>query len=184
MTTSLVNLRSRRALAGAALTAACVAVSIPAATAATPATVRPAVASCATSQLRAGMGSSEGSAGAIYTAINFTNTSGSTCSLYGFPGVSLSEGSPYTPVGMSAAWNSNSTKVLVTLAPGATANAVLKIADAYNFPTPPCDPTNTTYLVVYPPNNSVPIHLKFSAVTCAGPVQTLTADAVQAGASS
>jgi Protein of unknown function (DUF4232) len=184
MTTSLVNLRSRRALAGAALTAACVAVSIPAATAATPATVRPAVPSCATSQLKAGMGSSEGTAGAIYTAINFTNISGTSCSLYGFPGVSLSDGSPYTPIGLSAGWNSDSTKVLVTLAPGATGNAVLKIADAYNFPTSPCDPTSTTYLVVYPPNNSVPIHLKFAAVTCAGPVQTLTADAVQAGASS
>ena len=127
------------------------------------------------------MGPNNGTAGAIYTEINFTNVSGSTCSLYGFPGVSLSEGSPYTQVGLSASWNPASTKVLVTLTPGATGNAIVKIADAYNYPPATCEPTSTTYLVVYPPNNSIPIHLKYAAVTCAGPIQTLTADVVEPG---
>jgi Protein of unknown function (DUF4232) len=180
MNTSMPNLRSRRALAGAALTVACVAVSVPAATAAS-AAVHPAVASCATSQLRAGMGDNEGAAGSVITSIDFTNTSGVTCTLYGYPGVSLSEGSPYTQVGMSSAWNSATPKTLVTLAPGAVASSVLKITDAYNYPSGTCDPTPTTYLVVYPPNNSVPIHLKYSAVTCADQIQTMTANAITAG---
>lgn len=182
MTKSSAYMWSRRALAGTAIAAACVGTSIQSASAAGvhPAAVR----ECATSNLHAHMGRSDGTAGAIYTSVNFTNISGSACTLYGFPGVSLSEGSPYTQVGESAGWNSASTKVLVTLAPGATGSAIIKIADAYNFPPSPCDPTSTTHLVVYPPNNTVPIHLSYPAVTCAGPVVTMLANAVQPGATS
>jgi len=184
MTKSSAYIWSRRALIGAAAASACVAMSIPVATAATAATAaaRPATApECATSSLHASLAPNNGTAGAIYTAINLTNQSGSTCSLYGYPGVSLSEGSPYTQVGQAAAENSSTPRVLVTLAPGGTANAVLKIADAYNFPSPPCYPVSTSYLVVYPPNNTVPIHLKYAAVTCAGPTVTLTVNTVQSG---
>lgn len=180
MTISRTNPHQRRALAGAALTAACVAVSLTAATSAS-AAVRPAVASCATSQLHAGMGPTEGTAGAVVTSVDFTNVSGATCTLYGYPGVSLSEGSPYTQVGASSAWNSASPKSLVTLAPGAVASALVKITDAYNYPTGSCDPTATTYLVVYPPNTSVPIHLSYHAVTCAEPIQTMLTDAIVPG---
>ena len=180
MTKSSAYIWSRRALVGAAAGSACVAMSIPvasAAAAAQPAATR----ACATSNLHASLAPNNGTAGAIYTAINLTNQSGSTCSLYGYPGVSLSEGSPYTQVGQAAAENSSTPRVLVTLAPGGTANAVLKIADAYNFPSPPCYPVSTSYLVVYPPNNTVPIHLKYAAVTCAGPTVTLTVNTVQSG---
>jgi hypothetical protein len=182
MTKSSAYIWSRRALVGAAAASACVAMSIPVASAAAshPAATR----ECTTANLHASMGTSEGTAGAIYTAINFTNTSGSACTLYGFPGVSLSEGSPYKQVGQAAAENSASQRVLVTLAPGATGNAVLRVADAYNFPNPPCDPTSTTYVVVYPPNNTVPIHLKYPAVTCAGSTVTLLTNVVEAGSSS
>lgn len=183
MTIKMVNLRSRRTLAGVTLTAACIAVSVPAATAAT-AAVRPAVPACATNQLKAAMGESEGSAGAVYTSVDFTNVSGLTCSLYGYPGISLSDGSPYTQIGLSAGWNAASPPATVTLAPGATGSAVLKIADAYNFPSGTCDPTPTSYVVVYPPNTGVPIHLKYPAVTCAGSVQTLTVNAVRLGTGS
>ena len=183
MTKSSVYMWSRRALAGTAIAAACVATSVQSASAAgaSPATVR----QCATSNLHAYMGSNDGTAGAIYTSVNLTNISGSTCTLYGFPGISLSEGSPYTQVGESAAWNSASTKELVTLAPGATGSAVVRIADAGNFPPATCGPvTSTTYLVVYPPNNTVPIHLSSAATTCPGSVVTLLANAILPGATS
>lgn len=180
MTKSSAYIWSRRALVGGAAASACVAMSIPvasAAAAAQPATTR----ACATSNLHASMGPNDGTAGATYTAINFTNISSTACTLYGFPGVSLSEGSPYTQVGQAAAENSASQRQLVTLAPGATGNAILRVADAYNFPNPPCDPTNTTYLVVYPPNTSTPIHLKYPATTCAGSTVTMLVNVVIPG---
>lgn len=181
MTKSSAYMWSRRALAGTAIAAACVGTSIQSASAAG---VHPAtVPSCATSSLHAHMGSNNGTAGATYTSVNFTNISGSTCTLYGYPGISLAVGH-YTQVGESAAWNYADSKELVTLAPGATGSAIVKIADAYNFPPATCDPTSTTYLVVYPPNNTVPIHLSYPAVTCAGSVVTMLADPVLPGATS
>lgn len=181
MTISMANLRSRRTLAGVTLTAACIAVSVPAATAATTA-ARPAVPSCATNQVKAAMGSSDGTAGAVYTSVDFTNVSALTCTLYGYPGISLADGAPYTQIGQSAGWNAASAPTLITLAPGATASAVLKIADAYNFPSGSCDPTPTSYVVVYPPNTGTPIHLKYSAITCADrATQTMTVNSVRSG---
>ena len=47
-------------------------------------------AGCATTALTASLGPASGAAGSSYYPIEFTNSSSATCSLYGYPGVSLS----------------------------------------------------------------------------------------------
>ena len=45
------------------------------------------------------MGVAQGAAGSVYQVIDFTNISNTTCTLYGYPGVSLAAGTPVTQVG-------------------------------------------------------------------------------------
>ncbi len=70
------------------------------------------------------------------------------------------------------------------VAAGASANALLQIVDALNFPTATCSPAKAAYLRVYPPNQTVPVYLADASEACAEPVQTLFISAVQAGSGS
>ena len=130
------------------------------------------------------LGAAGGYAGGVIQAIVFTNTSGVTCTLYGYPGVSLVSAPPYTQIGLAAKRGGTTPVTLVTLAPGASANAMLQIVDALNFPPATCNPTKAAFLRVYPPNQTVPVYLANTSETCAQPVQTLTISAVQAGSGS
>ncbi len=136
---------------------------------------------CATSDLNVTLGPSNGAAGSVEVTIVFTNTSGSTCTLYGYPGVSLVSAPPYTQIGL-AAQRSNTTPVQqVTLATGATASADLRVVDALNFGSSTCSPTKAAFLRVFPPNQTAPVYLADTSQTCSQPVQTLFISAVQAG---
>src|SRR5262249_17632790 len=83
----------------------------PAASATTPAAsaTTPAASSgpgpCPTSSLRLKMGATQGAAGSVYTTIVFTNVSNATCTLYGYPRVSLTTGKPGTQIGKAAKEN-------------------------------------------------------------------------------
>jgi Protein of unknown function (DUF4232) len=94
-----------------------------------------------------------GTAGSIFYTLKFTNQSGQTCTLKGYPGVSAVDLLGHA-LG-SAADRATSPANLVTLANGATANAVLQIAEAGNFPASTCHQTNAAGLRVYPPNQTV-----------------------------
>ena len=136
---------------------------------------------CPTSSLQVKLGLSEGYAGGVYQVINFTSTSSASCTLFGYPGVSLVTGPPYAQLG-SAAKRSTTTPVkLITLAPGETADAQLQIVDALNFPSATCHPTKATNLKVYPPNQTAPVYLADTSYGCAEPVQTMVIGPMQAG---
>ena len=137
-----------------------------------PSSSAPGTPACATSALQVKLGSSDGYAGGVYVVINFTNTSGSTCTLFGYPGVSLVTGPPYKQIGL-AAKRTSTPKKLVTLAAGATANAQLQIVDALNFPSASCGPTKATALKIYPPNQTEPVYLPNTSTGCSKPVQTM-----------
>jgi hypothetical protein len=138
--------------------------------------------SCATSSLNVKQGLAQGYAGGVYEVIDFTNTSNSPCSLYGYPGVSLVTGPPYTQVGRAAKRSTTSAQVkLITLAPGATGNALLQIVDALNYPSATCGPTKAAALKVYPPNQTAPVYLPNTSTACSKPVQTMNIGPVQAG---
>src|SRR5437588_641272 len=71
-----------------------------------------------------------------------------------------------------------------TLAAGATANAVLQIVDALNYPSASCGPTKATALKIYPPNQTEPVYLPNTSSGCAKPVQIMNIGAVRPGSGS
>ena len=141
-------------------------------------------AACPTRSLQAKAGVSQGTAGSVYQVIDFTNIGNVPCSLYGYPGVALAGGTPVTQVGLAAARNSSTPRTLITLAPGAVANALLKITDAGNYPSSECQLVTTTYLQIIPPDQTTPIYLGYKSQGCAKAVQLLSISAIAAGAGS
>jgi hypothetical protein len=139
---------------------------------------------CPTRSLHVKLGATQGTAGSVYTTIVFTNTSTVTCTLYGYPGVSLTTGKPVTVIGKTAKENPATPRRLVTLQPRTSASAVLRIVNAQNYPASRCDPKNTTYLQVYPPNQTVPVRIKHVTLGCAKPINLMTVDVVKPGSGS
>jgi Protein of unknown function (DUF4232) len=137
---------------------------------------------CPTRSLGVKLGQSQGAAGSTFQVIDFTNISDVTCSLYGFPGVSLAGGQPVTQIGQAAAENHNTARRLVTLAPGAVGNALLQVVDAYNFPSGDCHLVKSSYLQVYPPNQTTPAYVGYKSAACASKsVRLMTVNVVIAG---
>lgn len=142
-------------------------------------------AACATRALQVKRGAGQGAAGSIYIAIDFVNISGATCTLYGYPGVSfVTTGTGGGQIGPAATESTQTTRQLVTLAPGATANALLRIVEAGNFPASKCDPVTAHWLQIYPPNQTTPTYLALTAQTCSKPVNILSVSVVVPGSGS
>lgn len=140
------------------------------------------VRSCSSSDLRLSLGSGSGAAGSVYRDIEFRNASASSCTLYGFPGVSLLGGSPARQIGAAATRAPNSRASLVTLKPGGTASALMRVADAQNYPTATCHPVASTTLRVYPPNQTAPLTVAYHSTGCSSTsVKLIQVNAVQAG---
>ena len=152
-----------------------------AATSSTPTAAPTGPAACPTRSLHAKVGISQGTAGSTYTVLDFTNISSVTCTLYGYPGVSLAGGTPVRQIGLAAAESKVTPRKLVTLAPGATANALLQIVHAANYPPSKCGPVIAKFLQIYPPNQTTPIYLGYTSPTCSKPVRILTVGVVQPG---
>jgi hypothetical protein len=137
---------------------------------------------CATRSLKATVGIAQGAAGSVYQVIDFTNISGSPCTLFGYPGLALAGGTPVTQIGAAAARSTGSSAKLVTLAAGKTANALLQITQAENYTASRCVPKASTYLQIYPPNQTTPIYLAYKSMGCSSSkVNLLTVGVVQPG---
>ena len=149
----------------------------------TPASSAPAsVPSCSTSNLRITLGAGGAAAGTDFTVIDFTNSGGTSCTLYGFPGVSLTNSSG-AQIGAAATRNPSKPSTLITLAPGAKANATLGVANAENYPASACKPTAAAKLKIFPPNQTQAVELPFTATGCAvSSTRQLSVTAVTAGA--
>jgi Domain of unknown function (DUF4232) len=112
-----------------------------------------------------------GTAGTIFYNLRFTNLSGHTCHLRGFPGVSAVNlgghqlGSPAGRVTTTAA-------TTVNIANGHTASATLGIVEAGNFPSSKCAPVTAAGLRIYPPNQTASkiIPFPFRACSHQGPI--------------
>ena len=137
---------------------------------------------CASRDLKATVGIAQGAAGSVYQVIDFTNIGTSSCSLYGYPGVALAGGSPVTQIGAPASRSTASAPKLVSLAGGSSANTLVQITDAQNYPTSRCGPTASTYLQIYPPNQTTPIYLAYKSMGCSSTkVKLLTVSVMLAG---
>jgi Domain of unknown function (DUF4232) len=139
---------------------------------------------CPTRSLQVKLGVSQGTAGSVYTTIDFTNISTVTCTLYGYPGVSLQTAKPVHQIGKPAHENPATPRKLVTLQPQTTANALLRIVDAGNYPASTCGPVTAHYLQVYPPNQTTPAYIKFKTQACSKAVRLMTVDVVKPGSGS
>jgi hypothetical protein len=83
--------------------------------------------------------------------LEFENTGAATCTLDGYPGVSLDGSSG--PVGASAT-RAGGSATRVTLAPDAKGYALLGIHDAAVYDSSTCQPASVNGLLVYPPNQT------------------------------
>ena len=70
-------------------------------------------------------------------------------------------------VGAAATRSTANAATLVTLQPGQTASTLLRITQALNYPKSKCSPTPTTYLQIYPPNQTTPVYVAYSSTGCA-----------------
>ncbi|MHB1596409.1 MAG: DUF4232 domain-containing protein [Streptosporangiaceae bacterium] len=143
------------------------------------------VTACATAALRVTTGQSQGAAGTSYTNIDFTNVSGATCTLRGYPGVSLvtAGSSAGTQIGAAARRMPTTPIRTITLAPGKVAHATLGVVDAGNYSPSSCKMVTAHWLKVFPPNQYTAAYLPFTTQTCSLASQkTLIIQAVSPGA--
>ena len=143
------------------------------------------VAACATSALHVAVpsGSGNAAAGSSYYPIQFSNTSSSPCTLYGYPGVSFVGAVGGSQIGAAATRNSAFAAKLISLSPGQTVHATLQVVDAMNYPSGGCGPVTAHWLKIYPPNQTAPLYVSFTAQTCSKPKTVLSVQTVQTGSS-
>jgi hypothetical protein len=105
-----------------------------------------------------GIGPGERAAGSTYYPLEFTNVSGHTVTIRGYPGVSAVRGG--SQLGSPAIWGHAKVLPTVTLASGATAHATLQIVNAYNFGG--LKVATATALRIYPPNQKSATYIDFT----------------------
>lgn len=130
---------------------------------------------CTSAHLSVSIGQSQGAAGTFYYPLAFTNTGTTSCTLQGYPGVSL-VGSNGNQIG-SPATRTTSSPVLVSLAPRSTTTATISLSDALNVCSNPVTPNGFR---VYPPNQTAALYAPYSGLKyCVGnPNGTLQITAV------
>lgn len=94
---------------------------------------------------------SNGAAGSFYYTLNFTNLSGHSCTLRGYPGVSGVDVNG-AQQGAAATRDPGTPVRTVTLASGRTATALLRIVDTGVLTAASCRPATLAGLRVFPPN--------------------------------
>jgi hypothetical protein len=122
---------------------------------------------CTTSGLSVKLGAGNGAAGSTFVPIVFTNTTGSSCTLFGYPGVSFVTGQGGSQVGSAAQRDPTQPARSIVVAAGGVAHATLRVVQAANFPAASCKPTAVSTLKIFPPGQTAPLYLAFSSRTCA-----------------
>lgn len=137
-------------------------------------------AGCVVSELRVTLGQSQGAAGSTELPLVFTNVGGRTCALDGFPGVSYVQGGADGAQVGAAATRSGESAGAVTLAPDATATAMVRAVEVQNYPADTCAPTPVAGLRVYPPNDTGSIFVPYATTGCSKTGDDLNQLSVQA----
>lgn len=104
-------------------------------------------------------------AGTAFYHLKFTNQSGKTCTLKGYPKTTAVNLTRHA-MGDPASRNTKYAKKTVTLKNGRTATAVLGIADALNFPKSSCKPVMAAGLKVTPPGQTTAKVVPFPFLAC------------------
>jgi hypothetical protein len=119
---------------------------------------------CPSSHLALTLGIGQGTAGTTYQVLVLTNTGSSSCTLFGYPGVSFVNSSGAI-IGKPATRDPGAEHT-ITLAPGGAANALSRQPDAGNFPPSVCHMKTADRVKVYPPNQTVPLFAHDAIQVC------------------
>lgn len=121
---------------------------------------------CDTAKLTGSIGQGGGgAAGSVEVTLVLTNTGTTPCALQGWPGVSFVGDGNGTQLGKAADFDRSTPHPTVNLAPGGTATAPLKIAQALNYSTSDCQPKPADGFRVYPPGSKESLFIKDADVT-------------------
>lgn len=121
-----------------------------------------------------------GAAGSVYENVVFVNQGSSTCTLSGHPGVSYVVGTDGHQVGAAAA--RTGTPASVSLAPGASAHAQLRVINYGNYDLDTCQPSPVAGFRVYPPDQTASAFVAAPGTACADPsIVLLTVGPVEPG---
>lgn len=140
---------------------------------------------CATSTLTGSIQpGGGGAAGSSEVTLVLTNGGTAECSLQGWPGVSFVGDGNGTQLGAPADFDRSSPHDTVTLKPGGTAQAALKIVQALNYSQSDCNPKQADGFRVYPPGSTESLFVKDADVTAcqSSSVSLLTVKALVPGA--
>ena len=137
---------------------------------------------CLTTDLQLIVGASNGAAGTIYYPLDFTNTSGSACAIYGYPGVAFVTSPHGSQIGAPAGRASATAPTLVILAPGTTAHATLAVSDVLIGNNCLNHQVQVDWVQVYPPDQYSPLFAALSRQGCADrSLVTMHVDTVTSG---
>jgi hypothetical protein len=140
---------------------------------------------CATPGLRGSIPAiGDAASGHTYYPLELTNDSSRSCTLYGYPGVSFVSSAAGGQIGSAAARDTpgqlgDKAAQTVTLRPGQTAHAVLELLTAGVYSPSACGLVFAHWLRVYPPGETAPLYLTFTAQTCSKGQNLLTVGPVQ-----
>jgi hypothetical protein len=107
------------------------------------------------------IGQGNGAAGTVYYPVEFTNISGSACTLYGFPGVAFVTKPGGSVIGAPAG-RSTADRDLILFGPGRTAHATLAVSDVLIENNCHQHQVPVKWLQVYPPDQYAALFAAFS----------------------
>jgi hypothetical protein len=122
------------------------------------------VAACAAGQLALSLGQGQGAAGSFYTPLVLTNKSSTTCTMFGYPGMSYISASG-AAVGQPASRISGHVAT-VTVKPGGTASALLHQPNPLAFPPKDCHRKKASGIRVFPPGQTLSVVVTTSTSVC------------------
>lgn len=143
------------------------------------------VAKCATSALRIKVGARTTATGITYRDLDFTNVGSAKCYLQGYPAAAMvSAGSSSgSLIGSYAEPNPVAPAKPIVLASGQTAHTMVGAVSLGGHLATNCDPVTPHWLRVFPPGQTMPAYVPFTARICAArAARTLQITPIVAGA--
>ena len=128
---------------------------------AAPSSASPRIPTCHVADLHLSVGKVTGGAGSLFYPLRFTNTSTHTCSLRGYPGVSVLNSHRHQ-IGTPATRNAHPVST-VFVHPARTVFATIRTNNPSVVPT--CRPTST-YIRVYPPASFQSVLIRYHLKVC------------------
>ena len=124
-------------------------------------------------------------AGSSYLPLDFTNAGPASCTLAGFPQVSVAAGSAGRQLGAAGTLDRSATGQLMVLSAGQSAHIWLRLVEVANIPAARCRPVAAAGLRVSLPGQQQGTFIAHPMTTCARPVagtDVLTVEPFRPGA--